>query len=170
MFSRRATAIAPDQSGFAAMALYYSMACLRRRQAGRMDAHRDLARQIGVVGIVDDDPAVRNSLKFSLEIDGFAVGVFANANELLREADLQRFRCLVIDQHMPGTNGLDLVATLREQQVLVPVVLITSNPPKSLAVRARQAGVPIVEKPLLGNALIDMIRELTGAERPPRPN
>jgi two-component system, LuxR family, response regulator FixJ len=133
-----------------------------------METHQNLALHVGVVGVVDDDPAVRNSLKFSLEIDGFAVGVFASADELLRESDLGRFRCLVIDQHMPGTSGLDLVAKLRERNVPVPVVLITSNPPKALVVRADKAGVPIVEKPLLGNALLDKIRELIAPASRPR--
>jgi two-component system, LuxR family, response regulator FixJ len=136
----------------------------RRHQAELMETHHDPALHVGVVGVVDDDPAVRNSLKFSLEIDGFAVGVFANADELLQGGDLNRFRCLVIDQQMPGMTGLDLVARLRERKVSVPVVLITSNPPKALIVGADRAGVPIVEKPLLGNALLDKIRELIAPE------
>jgi two-component system response regulator FixJ len=124
-----------------------------------MEQHHDLAVQIAVVGIVDDEPAVRNSLKFSLEIEGLAVAVFAGANELLRERDLSRFRCLVVDQNMPGQNGLDLIAELRSRQVPVPIILITSNPSKALIARAATAGVPIVEKPLLGNTLMDKIRE-----------
>jgi FixJ family two-component response regulator len=133
-------------------------------KAKAMKAHHDLAVQVAVVGVVDDDPAVRNSLKFSLEIDGFAVGVYASADEVLQDRDLSRFRCLVIDQHMPGMNGLDLVVKLRKKQVAVPVGLITNHPPKALVVRAEGAGVPIVEKPLLGNALQEKIRELIGPE------
>ena len=135
-----------------------------------MEANHNLVRNDGVVGIVDDDPAVRNSLKFSLEIDGFAVGVYANADELLLESDLERYRCLVIDQHLPGLSGLDLVAKLRERRIPVPVILITTQPSRSLVVRADQAGVPIVEKPLLGNTLIDKIYELIGSELRPRLN
>ena len=135
-----------------------------------VEASHELAVQVAVVGVVDDDPAVRNSLKFSLEIDGFAVGVYASADELLSDSNIDRFRCLVIDQHMPGMNGLDLVTKLRERQLKVPVILITSHPPKLLVVSADRVGVPIIEKPLLGNALQDKIRELTGAEVRPRPN
>lgn len=119
--------------------------------------------QVAVVGIVDDDPAVRNSLKFSLEIEGYAVRVYANADELLQDGELDRFRCLVIDQHLPGLNGLDLVGKLRERQIAVPVILITSHPPRVMISRAAQSGVPIVEKPLLGNALLDKIRDLVGS-------
>src|SRR5262249_59611357 len=107
----------------------------------------ELAVQVAVVGVVDDDPAVRNSLKFSLEIDGFAVGVYASADELLSDSKLDRFRCLVIDQHMPGMNGLDLVTKLRERQLKVPVILITSHPPKLLVLSADPPAVPIIQKP-----------------------
>jgi FixJ family two-component response regulator len=135
-----------------------------------MEASHELAVQVAVVGVVDDDPAVRNSLKFSLEIDGFAVGVYASAEELLSDSNIDRFPCLVIDQKMPGMSGLDLVAKLREQQLKMPVILITSQPPKVLVVRADRAGVPIIEKPLLGNALQDKIREMIWSETRPRLN
>jgi two-component system, LuxR family, response regulator FixJ len=115
-----------------------------------------------VVGIVDDDPAVRNSLKFSLEIDGFRVRIYGNAEALLNEPDLSQFSCLVVDQNMPGASGLDLVAKLRHRQLGVPVILITSHPPKVLIARADEAGVSIVEKPLLGNALLDKIHDIVG--------
>jgi two-component system response regulator FixJ len=125
-----------------------------------MNKQGNLAPQVAVVGIVDDDPAVRNSLKFSLEIDGFAVEIYASANELLKEDDISHFRCLVIDQNMPGMSGLDLVAKLRERQLSVPVILITSHPPRALVARAHSFGVPIIEKPLLGSALQDKIHDM----------
>jgi FixJ family two-component response regulator len=125
-----------------------------------MDKHHELAVHVGVVGVVDDDPAVRNSLKFSLEIDGFVVRAYGDAKALLTETELSRFNCLVVDQNMPGTSGLDLVAELRRRGVVVPVILITSHPPKVLVARAGEAGVPIVEKPLLGNALLEKIRDV----------
>lgn len=124
--------------------------------------------QVAVVGIVDDDPAVRNSLKFSLEIEGYAVGIYASADELLQDRELARFRCLVIDQHLPGLSGLDLVGKLRERKIPVPVILITSHSPRALTRRAAQSGVPIVEKPLLSNALLDKIHDLVGSEMRPR--
>src|SRR5262249_24788419 len=133
-----------------------------------METHHELTPHVGVVGIVDDDPAVRHSLKFSLEIEGFAVGIYASAQELLEDDDLDRFRCLVIDQHMPGMTGLGLVAKLRERQLSIPVVLITSHPSGAVIVGADNAGVPIVEKPLFGNALLDKIRELIESQLRPR--
>jgi|GraSoiStandDraft_4_1057263.scaffolds.fasta_scaffold247197_3 two-component system response regulator FixJ len=128
-----------------------------------MEKHHELAVHVAVVGIVDDDPAVRNSLKFSLEIDGFVVRTYGNADELLSDAQLSQFNCLVVDQHMPGTSGLDLAAELRHRQIAVPIILITSHPPKVLIARADEAGVPIVEKPLLGNVLLEKIRDMVGS-------
>jgi len=125
-----------------------------------MEADRNPAVHVAVVGVVDDDPAVRNSLKFSLELEGMTVGVYGSADELLADAGLTRFRCLVVDQFMPGRSGLDLAAELRRRQIRMPVILITSHPSRALMALADKAGVPIVEKPLLGDALLDKIRDL----------
>jgi len=116
-----------------------------------------------VVIVVDDDPAVRNSLKFSLEIEGFTVRLYASGSELLGERDIADCSCLVIDQRMPGIAGLDLISRLRDQSISTPAILITSHPNAELARRAAGAHVPIVEKPLLGDALVEHIRDACAA-------
>ena len=116
-------------------------------------------QQPSTIAIVDDDPAVCNSLKFSLETEGFKVRTYAGAGELLRHGNLGTFDCFVIDQRMPVMSGLELIATLRGRKIATPVILIISQPSASLSARAAQAKVPIVEKPFLGNALVDRIRE-----------
>jgi len=113
-----------------------------------------------VVVIVDDDPAVCGSLKFSLELEGFAVRAYAGAGELLHAGDLSVCDCFVIDQRMPVMSGMELIAKLRDRDVLTPAILLISDPNPALSARAIAANIPIVEKPLLGNSLVEKIREV----------
>jgi FixJ family two-component response regulator len=115
--------------------------------------------RLPIVAVVDDDPAVCGSLKFSLELEGFAVRAYASGAELLDAGDLADCSCLVVDQRMPGMNGMELIARLRERKVLTPAVLIVSHLNAALRARAAKECVSIVEKPLLGNGLLDCIRE-----------
>jgi FixJ family two-component response regulator len=113
-----------------------------------------------VVIVVDDDPAVRNSLRFWLEIEGLAGRDYQGGIELLNDREPAKGSCLVIDHYMTEMNGLDAVGELRHRHVAVPAILITSHPSAALIARAAMAGVPIVEKPLLGDALIQRIRNM----------
>jgi two-component system response regulator FixJ len=110
--------------------------------------------------IVDDDAGVRNSLSFSLKVEGFAVRAYPGGIELLNDAGLPEAGCLVVDQNMPGMSGLDLIAELRARAVALPAILITSYPTVAVRERAAEAGVAIVEKPFLETILVDRIREL----------
>jgi two-component system, LuxR family, response regulator FixJ len=113
----------------------------------------------GTVVVVDDDPAVCNSLKFSLEIEGFAVRLYESATELLSERTLPDCNCMVVDENMPGIAGLDLIAKLRDRHIAAPAILITDQPNPALACRSAIVNVPIVEKPLLNDALLDLVRD-----------
>jgi two-component system response regulator FixJ len=112
------------------------------------------------VVVVDDNYAVRNSLKFSLEVEGFPVRTFACGGDPLGSSLPHRYACLVVDQNLPGMSGLDLIARLRTRNISAPAILTTTNPSATLIERAKRAGVHIVEKPLLGNVLVDEIREI----------
>jgi FixJ family two-component response regulator len=111
-----------------------------------------------VIAVVDHDPAVRASLQFALEVEGFGVRAYPDAQAMLSAGHFPDYRCVIVDQNLPAMTGLDLVARLRNQSVAVPVILITSHPSAALRRRAEQADVPIVEKPLLGNTLVDKVR------------
>jgi two-component system, LuxR family, response regulator FixJ len=120
-----------------------------------------------VVAVVDDDPAVCSSLKFALELEGFAVRTYPSGAEVLRVEVLRAEKsdacdCFVIDQRMPEMTGMELIEALRRRQISTPAILIISHPNATVSARAASAAVPIVEKPLLGNALTERIREACG--------
>lgn len=117
-----------------------------------------------LVIVVDDDPAVCESLKFSLELEGFSVRTYGSGVELLRVDDFDACKCFVIDQRMPVMTGMELIAKLRDQKILTPAILIISHPSAALSARAATADIPIVEKPLLSNTLLDRIREACGRD------
>jgi two-component system, LuxR family, response regulator FixJ len=121
---------------------------------------REPATPLPVIAVVDDDPAVCNSLKFSLELEGFAVRTYRSGVEFLDADNFGDCSCFIIDQRMPGMSGMELVAELRERKVLIPAILIISQPNKVLSARAAEARVPIIEKPLLSNALLEKIHEV----------
>lgn len=118
-----------------------------------------------IIAVVDDDAAVRNSLKFSLEIEGFTVRTYASGEELLSSGSLSTYQCLIVDQDMPRMTGLELVAALREQGVKVPALLISGRLTPAVTRQASDAGIPAIEKPFLGNALLESIRAAVGVNR-----
>jgi two-component system, LuxR family, response regulator FixJ len=129
-----------------------------------MTQQSSMASSNPLVIVVDDDAAVRNSLKFALEIDGFAVAIYESAEELVRAGDLSACRCLIVDQDMPRMTGLELVAALRKQGAEIPAILISEHVTRALSAWASGVGVPVVEKPFVGNGLIDLIRSAIGAK------
>ena len=114
--------------------------------------------QKDVVVVVDDDPAVLSSLEFSLQVDGFEVQTYGNGNDLLRQGQLPAHGCVIIDYFLPGMNGLELAHRLRERNVSLPIILITTHPNRLLRQSAAAEGIEIVEKPLLGNLLSERVR------------
>lgn len=117
-----------------------------------------MSQLTGPVIVVDDDDAVRNSLKFALELEGLSVRLFRDGAELLAAPDLPRNGCFVIDYNMPGMTGIELVGKLRQRRIESPAILIASHVSDELHGRAAQSGFRIVlEKPLHDSELLDSI-------------
>jgi len=112
-----------------------------------------------VVYIIDDDAAMRDSLAFLLDVNGFQPEVFESANSFLGKALSNAPACVVSDIRMPGMNGIELVRKLKSEHVPCPVVLITGHGDVALAVEAMKAGaVDFIEKPFDDAVLLDAIR------------
>ena len=124
-----------------------------------MKTRDELSTAKPVVAVVNSDPAVRNSLRFSLEVEGLAVREYPAGADLLRDVEHAAVDSLVLDERMPAMSGLDTIARLRELNISVPTMLMASRLTPALRERVRRAGVSVVEKPLLGDALIEWIRK-----------
>jgi two-component system, LuxR family, response regulator FixJ len=125
-----------------------------------------MARDMTVF-LVDDDFAVRESLKLLLETHGLRVRDFASAPELLRNGTPRPGDCLVCDVQMPVMSGIDLVETLARRGTASATILITGRVNEALIRRARAAGAFLVlEKPFDGDMLIDTIDRAVAARAP----
>ena len=111
-----------------------------------------------VVVLVDDDRAVTQAVQFSFDLEGLDVRGYRDGESLLAEGEPPGDGCLVLDLHLPGMDGLELLERLRLRGVRTPAVLITTNPRAHVRNRAAAAGVPIIEKPLLTDALLTTVR------------
>lgn len=107
------------------------------------------------IAIVDDDQAVRDSLRFLLEGAGHSIDTYESAARFLAEAEPGCIACLVLDQQMPEVSGLELLAQLRSRGVKLPVFLMVSTSTAAVSRRARELGVlDVLEKPLAADELL----------------
>ena len=113
-----------------------------------------------LVMVVDDDLAVRESLKFALELEGMKVRVLGSGAELLAHPDLPRAQCLILDYKMPGMDGFEVLEHLAHRNLRLPVILIASHATEALRRRAAALDIRrVLEKPLSDGALADSIRD-----------
>ncbi len=120
----------------------------------------DTALASATVFIVDDDPAMRDSMSFLVRSVGMAVETFASAQEFLDAYDPERPGCLVFDVRMPGMSGLELQEFLSERGIRSPVIMVTGYGDVPMAVRALKGGaVDFLEKPFTDQELLETINE-----------
>jgi RNA polymerase sigma factor (sigma-70 family) len=121
------------------------------------------------VFIVDDDEAMRSSLKWLIESVGMRVETFASAQAFLDAYYPGRAGCLLLDVRMPGMSGLELQAHLVRHELRLPVIIITGHGDVSMAVKAMKAGaVDFIEKPFDDEELLQSIRNALGHEEKQR--
>ncbi len=117
-----------------------------------------------VIHVIDDDAAMRDSLAFLLDVNGFKPRVYDSANAFLDEIAADILGCIVSDIRMPGMNGIELVRKLKSEGSACPVILITGHGDVVLAVEAMKAGaVDFIEKPFDDAVLLGAIRSALDA-------
>lgn len=116
-----------------------------------------------LVGVVDDDTAVCDSLRFLLEAAGFSVVTFHSAAQFLAAPDPDSIACLLLDHHMPEKTGLELLRSLRRERPELPVALMTGSPSALLTQQALENGAAaVLEKPLTEQALFQFVGGAAG--------
>ena len=112
-----------------------------------------------LVYIVDDDPDMRDSLRWLMKTVGIRAETFASATEFLRDFTPNGPGCVILDVRMPGTSGLDLFEQLVARGEGMPVIFITAHADVPMAVRAMKSGaVEFVEKPFNRQTLLDKVQ------------
>jgi two-component system, LuxR family, response regulator FixJ len=114
-----------------------------------------MASDKGVVHIIDDDDALRESLAFLLRTAGIEGQTYASAKAFLEAPPDLSLSCVITDVRMPDMSGIDLLRRLKELKFAVPVIVITGHGDVALAVEAMKIGaVDFLEKPFDDEVLL----------------
>ena len=112
------------------------------------------------VFVIDDDKAVRDSLRWLIGSVGLPVELFISARAFLDSGRTDRPGCIVVDVRMPGISGLDLQDELVRRGIDLPLIVITAHGDVRMAVRAMKAGaIEFIEKPINDQQFLDAVQK-----------
>jgi FixJ family two-component response regulator len=119
-----------------------------------------------IVFIVDDDQAVRDSLRWVIEAAGFKVKVYPSAESFLQELDSDQPGCLVLDVRMPEMDGLQLQKSLLAENHLLPIIFVSAHGSVPDAVGAlREGAIDFLTKPFDNEVLLERIQSSIELDR-----
>jgi len=96
--------------------------------------------EVPLIGIVDDDEPVRDSISSLVRSAGFRAAVFPSAEEFLNSDHVHDMKCLILDIRMPGLSGLDLQRQLRGMKDSIPVMIATAHAEDEVRTRVLDQG------------------------------
>ena len=109
----------------------------------------------GEIFVVDDDPAVRDTLSMVLSAGGYEVICFADGAALLAVARTRTPSCILLDVHIPGKSGLDILKELHGEDYPAPIFMISGQGDITMAVSAIKNGaLDFIEKPFRGSEIV----------------
>jgi FixJ family two-component response regulator len=118
----------------------------------------------GEIFVVDDDPAVRDTLSLVLSAAGYQVICFADGAALLAVARSRTPAAILLDVHIPGKSGLDILKELHGEDYPAPIFMISGQGDIAMAVSAIKNGaLDFMEKPFRGSAIVARLEEAIGA-------
>jgi two-component system response regulator FixJ len=113
--------------------------------------------------VVDDDEAVRDSIKVLLEIHGLEVEDFGSTSEFTSHYRKPAQGCLILDHHLSRTTGVDFLTSAEGRRLGIPVILIAGQGDPTIERRAREAGVAeYLHKPVGERKLIETVERVIG--------
>ena len=119
------------------------------------------------IAIVDDEEGIRKALGRLLRAAGLEAHGYANGQEFLTAAAERRPDCVVLDLHMPGMSGLQVLRKLKAAGLLLPIVVITAHDEPETREQCLSSGArAYLRKPLEDRLLLNAI---SAAMRPPSP-
>jgi two-component system, LuxR family, response regulator TtrR len=121
-----------------------------------------------LVFVVDDDEAVRDSMRWLLEANGFSTRIYADAESFLADYKVEQLGCVIADVRMPGMSGIELQEEIKRRSWSVPVILITGHGDVPMAVSCIKRGAyDFIEKPFNDEQLCSVVRSaLTSMSNP----
>lgn len=119
-----------------------------------------------MIFVVDDDDAVRASLRALLETVGYRTRLFESGLALLDDPNIDVGACVLLDVKMPGLDGLEVQRRLNDRGVTLPVVILTGHGDVAMAVQAMRAGASdFLEKPVSRDRLLESIARAIDGDR-----
>jgi two-component system, LuxR family, response regulator FixJ len=119
-----------------------------------------------LVFIVDDDDLMRAAIRRLLSTGGLPAETYASGVEFLSCASLDRGSCVILDVRMPGMNGLEVQAALKQRRIELPVIFLTGSSDIPIAVAAmREGATDFIEKPFDNEDLLGRVRQAVARHR-----
>ena len=110
--------------------------------------------------IVDDDPAVRDALSVVFSLEGFVVETFSDGDTFVQSASKTQPACVVLDVHMPGRSGIDILKSLNAENYPAPIFIISGQGDIPMAVEAiRNGAFDFIEKPFTADKVVERINQ-----------
>jgi two-component system response regulator FixJ len=120
----------------------------------------------GAVYLIDDDPAVRDSLSLLLALKGIRTQVFASAESFIDSVAADWYGCVLTDLRMSGMSGLELQTVLRKRKIDLPIVVLTAHGDVATVRTALKNGaLDYLEKPVEDELLLDVLRNALRVDR-----
>ncbi len=130
-----------------------------------LDTVRSSEELVGFMGrtgrticVIDDDEAVRDSLRILLELESFDVQTFETCEDFLAWLPGHAKLCLILDLHLPGMSGFELLERLAAEGQAFPTILMTARSDRAVRLQAASLGtLTLLDKPIEFASLINAL-------------